>query len=588
MLGVSFTDPPYNPEPTQVEFLGRSRDTGGRIMTYDALKVVSGDFWAYHWPRFRDMLTPKIATVDRLEDIAGYDPLAVRDYSEAVRDLAGTAPGEDMWRVVAPGEPDARLLDLLSVEYVLGNPHDRRVSGEKITIAGQATESIPADPGIGPCRSIRFQSALSGAQWLGEGLKVATIQVTGRDTGGLKAGFFLPLRAGIEVADGLAGNEGAAYHSPIRVYRRFGVDVDGKTVLLEQYDTRIVFPFPIIPETITFRHFNPGGSMTVFSMVFERDPPDTPFERVFETKKGWFPVYRNRGAFPRARVVFAAETLPERENLMERLGDPAWDPARSVLLETQVKGVAADAGPGDSTATVSWVERRPSRQLLDVDLARDGVLVLSEVFCPGWNARVDGERAPILRADGFLRAVALTAGRHRVEFQYLPRGLLLGFLAMFGSAVIVVAAAGAVWWSRMKELDTLAAEGDNDMTTKVLVVDDEADTRAVLSESLKYYGFEVSTAKDGMEALESLEKSKPDIVLLDMNLPVLSGWEALQMMKADSGLKEIPVVALTASASVASEARALSLGCADFIPKPCEPKDVVNKIKRVMERQRLL
>lgn len=124
------------------------------------------------------------------------------------------------------------------------------------------------------------------------------------------------------------------------------------------------------------------------------------------------------------------------------------------------------------------------------------------------------------------------------------------------------------------------------MAKRVLVVEDEADTRLVLTESLRYYGLEVTTAKDGMEALDRLDKSQPDLILLDMNLPVLSGWEALQMIKADQRFKEIPVVALTASTSVSDEARALSMGCADFIPKPCEPKDVVARIERVFERQR--
>jgi CheY-like chemotaxis protein len=487
--------------------------------------------------------------------------------------------------VVAAREPDPRLLNLLSVEHVLGNPHDRPISGQRTILEGNDSVTIPVDPGIGPCRSIRFQSFLSGEAGEVAGMKVATIQVTGRDGHGRKTGFFLPLHTGVEVADQLAGNEGIAYHPPVRVYRRYGVEADGRTLFVQWYDTRLDFPEILSPEEISIRHFHPRGSLTVVSVALEKDPEASPFERTFETEDGTFPVYRNRDALPRAWVVFSAEVFGAREDLLERLGDPGWDPKQSVLLE---EPVSLAVGPGDATAAISRVERSPSRFFLDVDLSRDGVVVFSEVFYPGWKARVDGETVPILRANGCLRAVPVPAGSHRVEMSYLPRGLLFGVLAGFGAAGLVIAGVGVVWWSRKRELDTLLAEGADQMTTKVLVVEDEADTRTVISESLNYYGFQVSTAKDGMEALEKLEKDKPEVVLLDMNLPVLSGWETLQMMKADQALRDIPVIALTASTSVASEARALSLGCADFIPKPCEPKDVVAKIKRVLERQRLL
>jgi CheY-like chemotaxis protein len=489
--------------------------------------------------------------------------------------------------VVAPREANPRLLNLLSVEHVVGNPHEQQTSGTRMTLTGQDSVTLPVPSDIGLCRSIRFQSFLSGARAVVRGMKIATIQVTGRDGNGWKTGFYLPLRTGLEVADQLAGNEGAAYHPAVRVYRREGRIVDGKTIVVQTYDTRIEFPQVLAPEEITVRHFHTTGEMTLLSVALERDPEHSPFERVFESEEGRFPVYRNRDVLPRARVVFAAEVFEAREDLLERLQDPSWDPETSVLLEQADFPVPAPA-PGNATGTISRVERKPSRFSLDVDLSHDGIVVFSEVFYPGWKARVDGDAAPILRANGCLRCIPVPAGSHRVEMSYGPRGLFLGILSAFGSAGLMIAGAGLVWWSRKRELDTLLAEGAEQMSTKVLVVEDEADTRTVLAESLNYYGFEASTAKDGMEALEKLEKSKPDVVLLDMNLPVLSGWEALQMMKADQALRDIPVIALTASTSVASEARALSLGCADFIGKPCEPKDVVAKIKRVIERQRLI
>ena len=124
------------------------------------------------------------------------------------------------------------------------------------------------------------------------------------------------------------------------------------------------------------------------------------------------------------------------------------------------------------------------------------------------------------------------------------------------------------------------------MAKKVLLVDDERDARFVFAESLRYHGFEVISAEDGMKAMEKIEKELPDIVLLDMVMPGLSGWEVIQMIKSDPRLRDIPVIALSAAAGVTDEGRALRLGAVDFIAKPCEAKDLVDRINRVFERRR--
>jgi len=124
------------------------------------------------------------------------------------------------------------------------------------------------------------------------------------------------------------------------------------------------------------------------------------------------------------------------------------------------------------------------------------------------------------------------------------------------------------------------------MPTRVLVVDGGADNRTVFADALTYHGYQVVTARDGMDALAKLEKNEIDIITTDLRLPVLSGWEMVQMLQSDARFKDIPVIAVTASSGVADEAKAIRLGVVEFLPKPCEPKEVIDRIQRVMERKR--
>jgi len=579
-LRVGFAVPPYASKAPHIEFLSSAREEGARVMAYDPLRVVAGDFWPLHWPRFRNMLEPKIATIDRIEDVAGYDPLHLTRYGEALRALAGQSPGRLAWRDVDPALPVPRLLDLLSVRYVLGEVHDRRVLSEKIELAGIEERWFDLAENLGPCRSIRIQASLTGALRVPQGTKVATLWVSGRDRNGTRTALAVPLRAGIEVADALAGSSPRCDHHRIDVYRRWPVLLDGRAAVVETYETRIPLPEPLTPERVRVAHFNPDGAMVLWSAAFEQVAPKIPFERVFE--EGPFRVYRNRGALPRARLVFHAEVLPGFERVLARVTDPAWNPANSAVVEDANVAEGVSGGEG----TVDWIERGREVAELDAELTRSGILVLAEVHYPGWKAWIDGNRVPIFPANGFLRAVAVPQGRHRIRLVYSPDGFFLGLWVVLATAGGVLLFLVFLWWSRQRELATLASGGPTPMAKKVLLVEDEPDTRVVLMESLQYYGFEVVTAKDGMEALQKLERTIPDIILMDMNLPVLSGWEAVQMIKADQRLKEVPVVALTASTAVTDEARAFRLGCVDFIPKPCEPKDVAARIERALEKQR--
>ncbi|HKT81867.1 MAG TPA: response regulator [Vicinamibacterales bacterium] len=117
---------------------------------------------------------------------------------------------------------------------------------------------------------------------------------------------------------------------------------------------------------------------------------------------------------------------------------------------------------------------------------------------------------------------------------------------------------------------------------RVLVVDDYADAREMYSEYLQFSGFDVCQAANGMEALQKAVDEQPDIILMDLSLPVMDGWEATRRLKADNRTAAIPVVALTGHALAGISEGARKAGCDAFVTKPCLPEDLVKEIKRVL------
>lgn len=117
----------------------------------------------------------------------------------------------------------------------------------------------------------------------------------------------------------------------------------------------------------------------------------------------------------------------------------------------------------------------------------------------------------------------------------------------------------------------------------VLVVDDFADNREMYSEYLGYSGYEVIEARNGKEALEAALARMPDIIIMDLSLPVMDGWEATRRLKADERTRRIPVVALTGHALAGHSKGARDAGCDSFLAKPCLPDQLVAEIKRMLE-----
>ena len=116
----------------------------------------------------------------------------------------------------------------------------------------------------------------------------------------------------------------------------------------------------------------------------------------------------------------------------------------------------------------------------------------------------------------------------------------------------------------------------------VLVADDEEDIKVVLRMFLEAVGYEVVTAFDGLDALEQIKSTKPDVVLMDIMMPVIDGIEVVRQMKATPGIRDIPVVMLTAAAQSDMVERAIQAGAADYIVKPFEPEAVQRAIEKVL------
>ena len=116
-------------------------------------------------------------------------------------------------------------------------------------------------------------------------------------------------------------------------------------------------------------------------------------------------------------------------------------------------------------------------------------------------------------------------------------------------------------------------------TPLVLIVDDYAEGREICAEYLAFRGFRVATAEDGIEALEKTRDLLPDVILMDLSLPRLDGWEASRTLKGDERTRHIPIIALTAHALSSARDRAVAAGCDSVVTKPCLPRRLEAEVR---------
>lgn len=155
-------------------------------------------------------------------------------------------------------------------------------------------------------------------------------------------------------------------------------------------------------------------------------------------------LHRLQDHLPRAYIVHQVQVLKDEEAL-RLLAEPRFDALQTVVLDDQPHIGTLETPPAQSTVRI--VEYEPARITLEAEATANGILVLSEVYYPGWRAYVDGRETRILRADHALRGLALEKGSHRVELLYDPLSVKAGFVVSAGAliAVLSVAACGAGW-----------------------------------------------------------------------------------------------------------------------------------------------
>ncbi len=116
---------------------------------------------------------------------------------------------------------------------------------------------------------------------------------------------------------------------------------------------------------------------------------------------------------------------------------------------------------------------------------------------------------------------------------------------------------------------------------KILVVDDAEFNRDLIVQLLGDE-YEVLEAVDGGEGVRRAEQEKPDLILMDLGMPVMDGWEATKKIKANSELRHIPIIAVTSHAMVGDEIQAREAGCDDYVPKPIDENELIRKIKKFL------
>jgi two-component system, cell cycle response regulator DivK len=120
------------------------------------------------------------------------------------------------------------------------------------------------------------------------------------------------------------------------------------------------------------------------------------------------------------------------------------------------------------------------------------------------------------------------------------------------------------------------------VSKRILVVEDQEDNRRIVRDLLTATDFEVIEAEDGEQALAAVAKQRPDLILMDIQLPVLDGYEATRRIKADPSLSSIPIIAVTSYALSGDEEKARAAGCDDFVPKPYSPRQLLAKIRQYL------
>jgi two-component system cell cycle response regulator DivK len=116
----------------------------------------------------------------------------------------------------------------------------------------------------------------------------------------------------------------------------------------------------------------------------------------------------------------------------------------------------------------------------------------------------------------------------------------------------------------------------------ILVVEDQADNRQILRDLLGNAGFDLVEAENGEEALAAVARQRPDLILMDIQLPTMDGYEATRRIRANPEMKDIPIIAVTSYALTGDDAKALAAGCTAYVTKPYSPRALLAKVREYL------
>ena len=120
------------------------------------------------------------------------------------------------------------------------------------------------------------------------------------------------------------------------------------------------------------------------------------------------------------------------------------------------------------------------------------------------------------------------------------------------------------------------------MSKRILVVEDQADNRQIIRDMLAGTEYEITEAEDGEQALAAMEKERPDLILMGVQLPIMDGYEVTRQIKANPATGSIPIIAITSYALSGEEKKARAAGCDDYVPKPFSPRELLAKIRQYL------
>lgn len=122
------------------------------------------------------------------------------------------------------------------------------------------------------------------------------------------------------------------------------------------------------------------------------------------------------------------------------------------------------------------------------------------------------------------------------------------------------------------------------MSKKIVLAEDEPQIARLIEFKLKKEGYSVTSKENGEEALKAIKEDKPDLILLDIMMPVMGGYEVLRRLKEDENLKSVPVIMLTARAQEKDVVKGIDMGAEDYITKPFHPAELLARVKRILDK----